>query len=113
MNAKDAKKRVEKLREELNEHNYRYYALDQPTISDEKYDKLFKELQDLETEFPALKDPHSPTQRVGAEISAKFSKYKHREAMLSLNKVSTEEELQEAYKRLSKTVQDFHLVGEP
>ncbi len=60
------KKRVEKLREEIEYHNYRYYILDQPEISDAQYDRLMRELEKLEEQYPELRSPNSPTQRVGA-----------------------------------------------
>ena len=61
------KKRVEKLREEIEYHNYRYYVLDQPEIPDAQYDRLMRELEKIEEEHPELRTPNSPTQRVGAE----------------------------------------------
>ena len=63
------RKRVEKLREEIEYHNYRYYILDQPEISDAQYDRLMKELEKLEEQYPELRSPNSPTQRVGAHPS--------------------------------------------
>ncbi|MBP1716058.1 MAG: ligA, partial [Deltaproteobacteria bacterium] len=66
MNKEQAKKKIEKLRQEINFHNYRYYALDDPVVSDAEYDRLMRELENLEKEFPDLAAPDSPTQRVGA-----------------------------------------------
>ena len=64
--------RIEQLRRELNEHNYRYYVLNQPTIGDQDFDFLMHELQDLEARHPELADPSSPTQRVGSDIQTEF-----------------------------------------
>ena len=85
--------RVLHLREQLESHNYRYYVLDTPSIPDAEYDKLFRELQQLESEYPACASPDSPTQRVGAQPSAAFSQYTHRVPMLSLNNAFEEAEV--------------------
>ena len=77
--------RIAALRDELNQHNHRYYVLDQPTIPDAEYDKLFRELQELEAKFPALVSPDSPTQRVGAPPVARLGPTRHLVQMLSLN----------------------------
>jgi DNA ligase (NAD+) len=79
-----ARARVSSLREEIEAHNHRYHVLDAPTISDAAYDKLFRELQALEAEYPLLADPDSPTQRVGASPLAQFDVVRHRVPMLSL-----------------------------
>src|SRR4030067_2309612 len=71
------KKRVEKLREEIEYHNYRYYVLDQPEISDAQYDRLMRELEKLEEEYPELRSPNSPTQRVGASPLEAFEIFRH------------------------------------
>lgn len=81
----DIVRRVRALREEIEEHNYRYYVLDQPTVPDSEYDGIFRELVDLETTFPELASPESPTQRVGAVAPAGFASVAHRVPMLSLN----------------------------
>ena len=81
------------LRKELNEHNYRYYVLDDPSITDEAYDKLFRRLQQLETEYPELATPDSPTQRVGSEPASHFDTVTHEMAMLSLENAFEEEEM--------------------
>jgi DNA ligase (NAD+) len=85
--------RARKLREEIELHNYQYYALDEPLISDAEYDRLLRELCDLEVRYPALADADSPTQRVGAAPLAKFAEVRHRVAMLSLNNAFDEEEV--------------------
>jgi DNA ligase (NAD+) len=80
----DIRRRVARLRDEINEHIYRYYVLDSPTISDAVYDQLVRELGDLETRYPELATPDSPTRRVGAPPSAAFAAVRHRAPMLSL-----------------------------
>lgn len=94
------KARLETLREKINHHNYRYHVLDSPEISDEEYDRLFDELVELEKKHPELVTPDSPTQRVGAEPSDEFRSVKHRLPMLSLNKVTTEEEFADFHRRV-------------
>ncbi len=88
----DIQKRIEKLKEEINYHNYLYHVLDNPTISDEAYDDLFKELRKLEAKYPELKTDDSPTQKVGGKVSDNFKKVKHQKKMLSLNDVKTKED---------------------
>jgi len=89
----DVVKRVEQLRRLINYHNYRYYVLAQPEISDEEYDLLFRELQQLEQQYPELITPDSPTQRVGAPPAEGFAKVQHPKPMLSLGNVTSPEEL--------------------
>ena len=86
--------RIQQLRQELEAHNYRYYVLDAPSIPDAEFDQLFRELQQLESEYPQLASPDSPTQRVGAQPSSEFSQYTHRVLMLSLNNAFADEEVQ-------------------
>jgi len=76
--------RIDLLSDQLREHNYRYYILDDPLISDAEYDRLMRELQELETQFPALVRPDSPTMRVGSAPQAEFGTLEHRTPMLSL-----------------------------
>lgn len=110
----DVQKKIEKLREEISEASYRYYVLDKPTISDEKYDKLFNELLALEEANPKLRSPYSPTQKIGGAALSKFQKYKHREMMLGLQNCYNEEEFGEYFARWKKDLgDDFRLVGEP
>src|SRR6056297_2531379 len=88
----DASNRIQQLRETINEHNYRYYVLDQPTVSDAEYDRLLRELESMEAEHPELISSDSPTQRVGAEPTEGFETVIHSIPMLSLaNAFSTEE----------------------
>ncbi len=105
---------IKKLRKEIEEHAYKYYVLDAPVISDEAYDKLFKKLEALEAKHPEFFDPYSPTQKVGGAPLDKFKKYKHRQMMLSLQNVYTEEEFSDFYDRCTKGLGEaFSLVGEP
>src|SRR5437763_16382977 len=84
---------IAKLRAEIERHNYLYYVLDQPEISDSEWDKLFRELQDLEQHHPDLRTPDSPTQRVGAPPVSSFPSHKHLVSMLSLDNAFGEHEL--------------------
>lgn len=82
---KDVLKTILSLREELNQHNYRYYVLDAPTISDFEFDTLLKRLQDLERQYPEFADPNSPTQRVGGAVTKEFKTIRHNFPMYSLD----------------------------
>jgi DNA ligase (NAD+) len=95
MTEAQARKRVLVLREEINRHNYLYFVLDQPEISDAEYDRLYAELVALETQFPGLVTPDSPTQRVGGAPADAFVKVTHRTPMLSLGNAFSEEEVRE------------------
>ena len=88
------------LRDQLARHNYAYYVLDAPSVPDAEYDRLFRELQALEEQYPALRVPDSPTQRVGGAPLAAFAAVEHRTPMLSLNNAFSEEELQAFDKRV-------------
>ena len=90
----DIADRAANLRRELEAHNYRYYVLHEPSISDAKWDRLFRELLDLEASFPILVTPDSPTQRVGAAPLSEFAQVSHRVAMLSLANAFTTEEVE-------------------
>lgn len=114
MKSSEAKTRIHQLRTELEEHSHRYHVLDQPTISDAEYDKLFRELQKLEIEHPEFHDPHSITQKVGGTPLDKFQKYKHRQQMLSLDNVFDPEELNDFWTRWEKALGDrFQVTAEP
>jgi DNA ligase (NAD+) len=116
MDEKTAIKELEKLREEINYHNYRYYILDNPVISDAEYDRLFKKLQELEAKFPPLITPDSPTQRVGAKPLSEFKTIAHTIPMLSLNNANTVEEAREfdeRVKRFLETKNEIEYVAEP
>ena len=93
------KNRIDFLREELNKHNYNYYVLDNPTISDFEYDKLFSELKKIEEENPSLVTSDSPTQRVGS-LSTKFEEYKHKYRLYSLDNSYNENDLKKWYERV-------------
>ena len=87
------KKRIEELRKQINHHNYLYYALDAPEIPDAEYDRLLRELQQLEQQYPELVTPDSPTQRVGAAPLETFSEVRHELPMLSLNNAFSDDEV--------------------
>jgi DNA ligase (NAD+) len=99
----DKKKEIDKLVKDLNEHSYRYYVLDAPVISDAEYDKLFRQLQELEDQYHYIL-PDSPTQRVGAQPLEKFEKVKHTEPMLSLGNAFSHDEVREFDKRVRKAL---------
>lgn len=101
---KKIKKRVKKVREEINYHNYRYYVLNDPVISDSEYDRLMKELKSIEEKHPELVTSTSPTQRIGEELTGGFNTVTHSVPMLSLENTYSEEELKEFDKRISKTL---------
>lgn len=108
--------RIQQLREELNEHNYRYYVLDKPSVPDVEYDRLFKELQSLESQHPDLITPDSPTQRVGAQPLKVFAEVKHITPMLSLENAFTDEDLAAFDKRIRQrlgTTDEIEYVCEP
>ncbi len=100
--------RIKKLREEINYHNYRYYVLDSPVISDEEYDALMQELKALEEQYPETITPDSPTQRVGAPPSDKFRTVPHHIPMLSLDDAFTPEEIREFDKRIKRLLNIDH-----
>jgi len=97
-----AKQKIEKLREQIRHHDYQYYVLSQPEISDKEYDDLIKELEALEKQFPGLRSADSPTQRVGGEVQERFKTVTHRVKMLSLGNTYSIEELKEWDKRVHK-----------
>ncbi|HAH23428.1 MAG TPA: DNA ligase (NAD(+)) LigA [Prolixibacteraceae bacterium] len=105
--------RIAELRAELEEHNYRYYILSQPVISDQEFDLLLKELERLETENPEFFDPNSPTQRVGSDLNKEFKQVRHQYSMLSLSNSYSEEELRDFDQKIRKlTDQSFEYVCE-
>jgi DNA ligase (NAD+) len=99
---KQATKRVAQLRKEIQEHNRRYYEEAAPSIGDRDYDRLYQKLVDLETQFPQLKTPDSPTQRVGGKPLKTFAQITHRVPMLSLDNTYSEEEVADFYARMTK-----------
>ena len=107
---------IQALRDQLNDHNYRYYVLDDPLISDSEYDQLFRELQKLETDNPNLITEDSPTRRVGAEPLSSFGSWTHRMPMLSLANAMNEDELAAFDTRVKKgldTEKDLEYIAEP
>ena len=100
--------RIKELREIINRHNHSYYVLNAPTVSDQEFDALLRELQDLERDYPQYQDPLSPTQRVGSDISKGFTQVRHERPMMSLSNSYSIEEVQEFLRR----AQDG-LGGEP
>jgi DNA ligase (NAD+) len=94
LSKEQARREIEALREGIEYHDFLYYVKDQPVISDETYDKLFRRLQDLEQAFPELASPDSPTQRVGGRPAARLEKVRHTAPMLSLNAVTKEKEVE-------------------
>ncbi len=99
-----ARERHAELVQEITDHQYRYYVLDRPTISDAEFDELMRELQELEERYPELRTPDSPTQKVGGAISTEFTPVEHLERMLSLDNAFTEEELAAWLRRVGKEV---------
>jgi DNA ligase (NAD+) len=101
-----AAKRVAQFRDEIKEHDRRYYEEAAPTISDREYDRLYKELVDLEAKFPDLVTPDSPTQRVGGKPLQAFTQIQHRVPMLSLDNTYSEDEVANFYKRITRLLPD-------
>ena len=102
------KERILYLREQLHEHNYKYYVLNQPDISDQEFDFLMHELQDLEAKHPEMYDPNSPTQRVGSDLNQNFTQVAHKYPMLSLANTYNEQDVADWYESVSRG-----LGGEP
>ena len=99
-----ARRRIEQLRSEIGENDRLYYQEAAPVISDREYDQLYRELKDLEAEFPELVTPDSPTQRVGGSPLETFRQVKHRSPMLSLDNTYSEQEVAEFFRRLQRLV---------
>lgn len=113
MNKEDIRIRLTELRSLLDEHNYRYYIISQPLISDIEFDMLMKELEKLEAENPEYFDPNSPTQRVGSDLNKEFTQVRHQYSMLSLSNSYSEEELRDFDQKIRKiTDQSFEYVCE-
>lgn len=106
--------RIEELRKQLNEHNYKYYVLNNPTISDQEFDALMRELQDLEQCYPQYGDPLSPTQRVGSDINKAFKQVAHERPMMSLANSYNIAEVQDFLRRAKDGLggEDCEIVGE-
>ena len=102
----DAKSRIDILRKELSDHNYAYYLLDKPTISDFEFDKLLEDLIALENVHPEFFDPNSPSQRVGGVVNKQFETIKHKRPMLSLGNTYSEDDLRDFDKRIQKIISE-------
>ncbi len=108
-----SKQRIQELTKEINKHNHNYYVLDNPQISDYEYDKLIRELMELEEHFPELKLPESPTQRVGGEVLKGFSEVVHNTPKLSLSNVFNENDIRDFDNRIRKALnQDVEYILE-
>lgn len=103
----DDKKRIEELRQILNQANYEYYVLENPTMSDYAFDELLQELNTLEQKHPELMTPDSPTQRVGGDVSSKFNKVTHERPMLSLGNMFSVEDLLDFDAKIKKVVDQY------
>ncbi len=106
MTEQQAKKRIDQLSKELDEHNYKYYVLDKPSISDYEFDKLLDELITLEKEFSQLLSPESPSQRVGGQITKEFKNIKHKYPMMSLGNTYSQDELKDFDERVRKVLNE-------
>lgn len=110
----DERQRILQLRKELHEHNYKYYVLNQPEISDQEFDFMMKELQELEARYEEMFDPNSPTQRVGSDINQEFTQVTHKYPMLSLANTYSQEEVADFYNSVKKGLngEDFEICCE-
>ena len=105
--------KIDQLREELHLHNYNYYVLNAPVISDIEFDKLMRELQDLEAKHPEHSDENSPSMRVGSDINKNFTQVEHKYPMLSLGNTYSEAEVTDFYERVSKSLnEEFEICCE-
>lgn len=105
MNQNEALTEINRLTEALNRHNHLYYVESQPEISDYDFDMMLQKLQDLENQFPDLASEHSPTKRVGGDITKKFESVKHRYPMMSLSNTYSEEDISDWFNRIAKLVE--------
>lgn len=109
----EIKDEIEALRAELDRHNYNYYVLSAPTISDREFDEKMKHLQDLERAYPQYADPDSPTQRVGSDLSKEFQQVAHKYPMLSLGNTYSEDDVRDFYERVARSLDEpFEIVAE-
>lgn len=102
MSASSARQKMAQLAEEIREHQFKYYVLDKPSISDAQFDELWKSLVALENKYPEMRDPHSPTLEVGGGFATQFQQRDHREKMMSLDNVFDDEELGDWFVRVAK-----------
>jgi len=113
MNEQEVKIRIKEITDLINQHNYNYYTLSQPTVSDYDFDMMLKQLETLERQYPDLANPNSPTQKVGGQITKNFIQVKHKYPMLSLGNTYSEEELKDFDERVRKSIGDnFEYVVE-
>lgn len=113
MTETDEIKRIDQLREELHLHNYNYYVLNAPVISDQEFDRMMRELQDLEARHPEHFDENSPSVRVGSDLNKNFTQVVHRYPMLSLGNTYSQAEVTEFYDRVKKSLnEDFEICCE-
>ena len=110
LSLEDAKKRISYLIKIINDHNYRYYVLDEPVVDDAEYDRLMRELQALEGKWPKFIQPDTPSQRVGGEALKYFKQIKHEEPMLSLNNAFTDEEVFEFDRRVQDELKKKNIL---
>lgn len=110
----DDKERILRLRQELHEHNYKYYVLNSPDISDFDFDALMRELQELEARHPEMADPNSPTQRVGSDLNSEFTQVTHKYPMLSLANTYNQQDVRDWYESVSRGLggEDFEVCCE-
>lgn len=109
----DIKDKIDNLRAELHRHNYKYYVLNAPVISDKEFDDLMRQLQELEKEHPEFLDENSPTMRVGSDLNKNFTQVAHRYPMLSLGNTYSEAEVTDFYDRVKKSLnEDFEICCE-
>lgn len=107
------KERIDQLRTDLHRHNYNYYVLNTPEISDKEFDEMMRELQDLEKEHPEYQDENSPTMRVGSDLNKNFTQVTHKYPMLSLGNTYSENEVTDFYDRVKKALnEDFEICCE-
>ena len=107
------KKKIDQLRAELHRHNYRYYVLNAPEISDKEFDDMMRELQNLEQTHPEFQDTNSPTMRVGSDLNKNFTQVAHKYPMLSLGNTYSEGEVSDFYDRIQKSLnEDFEICAE-
>ena len=108
MTKTEAEKKIKKLREEIDDHNRKYYLEAKPVISDQEFDRLMRQLVDLENEFPEFKTPDSPSQRVGGAPLKEFKTVRHTIPMLSMDNTYSYDELREFDKRVKKGLGGTH-----
>ena len=112
-NIMDEIERINQLRQELHQHNYNYYVMNMPVISDFEFDRMMRELQELESKHPEYQDNNSPTDRDGSDLSKDFKQTAHKYPMLSLANTYSEDEVTDFYNRVQKTLnEDFEICCE-